>query len=83
MTARQLTSTAYAIILDDLRAVGLTLDEGITVIRDWFSAAPSAEEQAVIDKAAEAERMRANEKGCSRSRRGAASLPYGGRRRRE
>lgn len=61
MSARQLTSTAYAIVLDDLRHVGLSMDEGISAIREWFSPAPTAAEQAEIDRAAEAERMRENE----------------------
>lgn len=61
MSAGQLTSAAYAIVLDDLRHVGLTLDEGITAIREWFAPAPTPEELAA--KAAEEEReaMRRNE----------------------
>lgn len=61
MTARQLTGVAYAIVVDDLRGVGMTLDQAISAIREWFAPAPTAAEQAVIDRAAEAERMRKNE----------------------
>lgn len=61
MTARALTSTAYAVVLDDLRQFGMALDEGIVAIRDWFSPPPTPEELAAQAAADEAEAMRRNE----------------------
>jgi hypothetical protein len=72
MNARQLTSAAYAIVLDDLRHVGLSLDEGITAIRDWFSPPPTPEELAAQAAADEREAMRKNEETM------ATLMAYGG-----
>lgn len=61
MTARQLTTAAYAIVLDDLRHFGLSLDEAVTAIRDWLSPPPTPEELAAKAAAEEREAMRRNE----------------------
>lgn len=61
MSARNLTAAAYAVILDDLRHVGLSLDEGIRAIREWFDPPPTAEELAAQKAVAEADAMRRNE----------------------
>jgi hypothetical protein len=61
MTARQLTSTAYAVVIDDLRHVGLSIDEAVAAIRDWFAPPPTPEELAAKAAAEEAEAMRRNE----------------------
>lgn len=61
MSARQLIGVAYAVVIDDLRHVGLSLDEAVTAISEWFAPAPTADELAAQAAAKEAEAMRRNE----------------------